>query len=343
MAGGSGTRFWPLSTPNEPKQFLDLTGEGTMLQLTVRRLKGLVSETDIWVVTNHAHRKLVLGQCPELSPERVVGEPVARNTAAAIALGAGLIRSVDKDAVMAVLPADHVIRDVTGFRIALKKAASLAQEGQFVTIGIKPTYAAEGYGYLEMGEPLAGPGCCRLHSFVEKPDRLSAERYLESGKYCWNAGMFAWRADALLSAMRTHLPAHAAMAEELSLSAGSPDWEARARKAFEPLEKISIDYGLMEKLPGISMVEASFDWSDVGGWLALEELFGRDAAGNTLKGRCVIKDCQGNIIVSQEGTGPVVASGMRDHVIVSGRAGTLVCPRSEVERIRPLVKEVLES
>lgn len=341
MAGGAGSRFWPFSTAEHPKQFLDLTGEGTMLQLTVRRLKGLTDVEDIWVLTNREYVNMVLEQCPELVKERVVGEPMLRDTAAAIALAAGLIEKQAPGSLMAVLPADHVIRDHQGFCSTIRKAAKIAEQGNFVTIGIAPTYAAETFGYLHKGGALEG-GACQLKRFVEKPRRKEAEQYLDSGEYCWNAGMFVWPAAALLSELERHLPKHAAMARSLGAAYGSPDWRDLAQRAFEPLEKISIDFGLMEKLKKIAMVEADFDWNDVGGWLALLDLLHPDEEGNTCRGPSVTRDARGNLIVVEEGCSPVIVAGINDSIIVSARAGTLVCSRTEVERIKELVQKVQE-
>jgi mannose-1-phosphate guanylyltransferase len=340
MAGGSGTRFWPYSTPTKPKQFLDLSGDGTMLQLTVERLKQLVEPDNIWVLTNASFVDMVCEQCPEMPRDQVVGEPMMRDTAAAVALGAGLVANKDPQATMIVLPSDHMIRDETNFCRSITDAATLAEEGRFVTLGIEPHYAAEIYGYLKVGAPL-GDGY-QLQRFVEKPERAIAEDYLKEGGYYWNAGMFVWKVAPLLTALEQHLPEHAAMAKTLGAAWGSEGWAQLAQTQFEPLKKVSIDFGLMEKLPEIAMVPARFDWNDVGGWPALEELLPQDDSGNTCLGVQISRDSYNNIIISQNPNRPTLVAGMSDSIIVNGEAGTLVCHRDQVERVKDLMQKVLK-
>ncbi len=341
LAGGEGLRFWPLSTPERPKQFLNLTGAGTLLQLTLRRLEDLVAPTDTFVLTQDRYAALVREQAPAIAPDRIILEPLLRDTAAAIALAAGVIARRAPGSVMAVLPSDHGIRDVAGFRATLSDAAALAAEGHFVTIAIPPSSPAESYGYLEKGEALDRPGCYRLQSFVEKPDRRRAQGFLDSGRYAWNAGMFLWRPEKLLEALELHLPAHAAMARALAAGPGAPDWLAEARRLFEPLTRISIDHGLMEKITNAVLLEARFDWSDVGGWAALIEMLPKDAQGNALLGHAVRRDTRGNLVIVEDGQPPLVAAGIENSVVICGRAGTLVCARPEAERLKDLVNQAL--
>ena len=339
MAGGSGTRFWPFSTPDLPKQFLNLTGEGSMIQLTMERLKGLVEVNDIWVLTQDRFVQTVKQQCPELPDSQIVGEPMARDTSGAVALGAGLVNAKDPNAKMVVLPADHVIQDIKSFQTCIQDAVALAEKSYFVTIGIQPTYPAEIYGYLERGENIEGGHL--LKAFVEKPSFSVAEAYLKGGQHFWNAGMFVWQTAQLMEALKEYLPEHAKMAEHLGEAWGQSNWLNLAKAAFEPLPKISIDYGLMEKLNQIAMVEASFDWNDVGGWAALESLISQDEAGNTIKGAAIIKDSENNIIISEDESRPTLVNGISDCVIVNAKVGTLVCHRSQIERIKGLIEQVL--
>ena len=339
MAGGAGTRFWPYSTPQKPKQFLDLTGEGTMIQLTVRRLKGFVPVENIWVITSSAFAQLVCQQCPELLPEQVVGEPMARDTAAAVALGAGLVVAKDPEAVMVILPADHMIRDTTGFQQSIMEAVELAKEDRFVTLGIEPHYPAEIYGYLQVGQELRHG--YHLRRFVEKPIRELAEGYLAAGGYYWNAGMFIWKAQLLLSALDIYLPDHASMARQLGQSWGQAQWLKLAEQFFSPLKKVSIDFGLMEKLSDIAMIPAGFDWSDVGGWPALEEFLSKDEHGNAILGAHVVRDSSNNIIITQNSARPTLVAGISDSIIINGDAGLLVCHRDEIERVKDLIQQVL--
>lgn len=310
-----------------------------MIQLTINRLKGFVELDDIWVLTQDRFVTTVQEQCPELKVEQIVGEPMARDTSGAVALGAGLVAAKDADATMVVLPADHVIQDTASFQNCLKQAVAQAEKDYFVTIGVKPTYPAEIYGYLERGEAIEGAHM--LKTFVEKPVKEVAEGYLAGGQHFWNAGMFVWKTSVLMQAISQHLPDHAKMAKSLGDAWGASDWAEQARREFEPLPKISIDYGLMEKVDQIAMVEASFDWNDVGGWAALEDLIAQDENGNTLQGANVVKDAKNNIIITQDSARPTLVNGISDCVIVNAHAGTLVCHRSEIERIKSLIEQVL--
>ncbi len=343
MAGGAGTRFWPFSTPERPKQFLDITGEGTMMQCTVRRLTAMVKPEDIWVLTNAKYTDLVIEQCPELDPKHVVGEPMLRDTSAAVALAAGLARDRDPDGELAVLPADHVIRNTQAFCSTLAKAHQLAMLGHHVTIGIPPTFPAESFGYLQKGEPLATPGAYRLDSFIEKPRREKAEAFCRAGNYAWNAGMFVWKLEVLFRELQTFLPSHAAMASALGDNSDPVAWSLKAHELFEPLKKVSIDVGLMEKVSNIVTVDAEFDWSDVGGWLALQDVLGVNDEGNTLRGQVHLDRSNNNIIMVEDGCQPLLVSGVENMVVIVARGGNLVCSRDQVENIKDKVKEITGS
>lgn len=342
MAGGSGTRFWPYSTPEKPKQFLDLTGEGTMLQMTIKRLEGLAPLENIWILTGKRFKNLVKEQCPELPDLNIVGEPMPRDTSGAIALAAGLIAAKDSDATMVVLPADHVIQDKAGFQKTIQQTVQLAEQGNYVTIGIKPTYPAEIYGYLQCGDALTESGSFKLNSFIEKPFLEKAQNYLEDGSYYWNAGMFTWKVPLVLEELRKHLPEHAKMAEILGKQYGSDDWDDLAYKTFDPLPKISIDFGLMEKLDTIAMVKAEFDWNDVGGWLALTDLIKADSDNNTIQGLQVSQDIKNNIIITQRDKRPTLVVGVENCIIINADAGTLVCNREKIEKIKPHIEEIIQ-
>jgi len=342
MAGGSGTRFWPYSTPKKPKQFLDLTGNGTMLQMTVDRLKGLAEPENIWVITGERFIDLVSEQCPTLPKKNIVGEPMPRDTSGAIALAAGLVQAVDKDSTMVVLPADHVINDKENFQKNILEAVKVAKQNKFVTIGVPPTYPAEIYGYLHCKDQPESGNAFSLESFIEKPSKEKAESYLRDGSYFWNAGMFIWKTDLLMKALEKFLPEHAEMAIKLGNAYGQENWSELASQTFEPLEKISIDFGLMEKIDDIAMVKATFDWNDVGGWLALVELLGLDENKNSLQGINVTEDISNNIIITQNDSRPTLVKGISDCIIVNANAGTLVCNRNDIEKIKPLIEDVVK-
>ena len=312
-----------------------------MLQVTVNRLAGWIAPANIWVITGARYVALVREQCPQLPAGRVIGEPMPRDTAAAIALGAALVRAQNPQGIMVVLSADHVIRDVAGFRATISRGIDWARRDEFVTIGIRPTYPAEIYGYLQRGAALDEHGAHVLRSFVEKPSRTRAEAFLPTGEYFWNAGMFVWKAAQLLEEMKKHLPEHADMACKIASLIGPGSWPEEAVDLFAGLKKISIDFGLMEKLARIVMLEARFDWNDAGGWLALEDILGRDAQGNVLRGMNVVHDVRNNIIITQNDRRPTLVSGVQDCIIVNADAGTLVCHRSEIERIRGLVQQII--
>jgi len=260
MAGGRGTRFWPVSTGKMPKQFLHLSGSGTMLQETASRFEGLCDHSEIMVVAGAEHRNIVREQLPWISEENLLLEPSGRNTAACIGWAARtLVRRGHGSDLMAVVPSDHVIDDPAGFRNTLLKAALPANNGKLVTIGITPDRPATGYGYLEKGKDL-GDGIHEVSAFREKPDLTEAEEYIESGNYLWNAGMFVWRADVILDEIAEYLPG---LSDGLlELEAGTcPDAEQ-----YDSLQSVSIDYGVMEKAHNVVMVPAEFGWSDIGDW-----------------------------------------------------------------------------
>jgi len=346
MAGGSGTRFWPLSLPSKPKQFLTLFGDRTMLQLTVDRLAGLVPTERILVLTNGRHAGLVRRQLPQIPAANVIGEPVARDTAAAVTLAAVLCEARFGDPVMAVLTADHLIQPVDLFQKTLSSAARAAHEsGALYTFGIAPAFPSTGYGYLEAGETLPsddGIEHFRLAKFREKPDRATAEQFVASGRHSWNSGMFAWRTSAIATAIRTFLPGHAERLDPLKRVDNTAGWVPALAEAFEPLEKISIDFGVMEKADDVRMVRAAFQWSDVGGWLALEQFHDPDDAGNRGTGRIRGLDAATNAVFCEDPQEMVALVGVSDLVVVRSGKRTLVTHRSSTEQVKKLVERMQE-
>lgn len=345
IAGGSGTRFWPLSSENRPKQFLALFGERTMLQETCARLHGIVVPNRIVVVTNRKHVASVRKQLPEVPAENVVGEPVAKDTAAAVTLGALICRLRFGNPVMAVLPADHYISPVEAFRRTLQSAMSAARNGsngckRLYTIGITPTYPAIGYGYLLRGERIReddGMEHFRVKAFKEKPDVDTARRYLESGNCFWNSGMFVWTADDLLARVEEFLPQHAENLSRAIAYYGSPQWRKALERAMEPLAKISIDFGVMEKADNVCMVKAGFAWSDVGSWPALAQYMEKDRSGNATRGRVECLDASNNLVFSDNQREIVALVGVHDLVVVRCRGMTLVVHRDRAEDVKKIV------
>ena len=344
LAGGSGERFWPLSRKNRPKQLLSLFSTTTLLEDTLSRLDGLVDRDHILILTNQEQEPAVRALAASLPPENIVAEPAKRDTAAAIALGAGWVSLRDPGATMIVLPADHLIQDRAKFQATLRTAVKAAQEtGELVTIGIKPTWACPGFGYIEQGVPvqLAGdPGgqpVFDVVTFREKPNPELAEQFLRQGHFRWNAGMFIWPLAAILAALQRHTPALANFVE--ALHAGS-DFTSILKERFPELPKISIDYAIMEKADRVLVVEAGFDWDDVGSWTAVAKYLRRDADDNASNTEALTtQDANGNIIYTTRKT-QVALMGVRDLIVVQTDDALLVAHKSESEKIKQLVGKV---
>ena len=343
MAGGGGTRFWPRSRQAKPKQFLALAGEQTLLQQAVERVEALAAGRT-WVITGAAHVDETARQLPQLGRDRIVGEPVGRDTAACIGLGAALVARADPDAVMAVTPADHVIEPAQEFRRAALVAEQMVNEhpDALVTFGIAPTFAATGYGYIERGPEVArrqGVGVFAVQSFREKPSEEVAAEFLASGRHFWNAGIFFWKAATILQALRASRPALAEAVERAAGAWDTPARDARLRQEYEALEKISIDFAVLEHYARVLMVQAPFRWDDVGSWLALERMHPQDADGNTVLARHLGVQTRGCVVVgdSDKLIGTV---GVDNLLIVQDGDCILVADRRNEASIRKLVEEL---
>lgn len=332
MAGGAGTRFWPLSRAARPKQFLHLAGRGTMLQETARRLRGVVPRARVLVVAPPAHVRLVRGQLPWLAPGNLIVEPAPRGTAACLALVAAHLARRAANATLAVLAADHAIADVAKLRAGLRRAHAVADDGWLVTFGIPPTHPETGYGYVRVGSPLdrRRPRAARALRFVEKPDLRTARRFLAGGDYRWNSGMFAWRIDVFRDALARHAPAVAAAADAVAGRGGAP-----ARRAYARLPALPVDVAVLERERRIAVVDATFDWSDVGSWAAMTDLWGADAAGNARRGRALLLDCRDTVV--HAGSRLVAMLGVEDLVVVDTPEALLVCPRTRAQEVRKVV------
>ncbi len=344
MAGGSGTRFWPLSTDSRPKQFLKLFGDRSLLQKSFDRLSGLLPSQRILVLTNQAFVEMVGEQLPELPAENVIGEPMRRDTAAAICLGALLGRKRFGNPVIATLTADHLIEPVDVFQKTLLSAAAAARKaGCLYTFGIRPNYPATGFGYLEMEKRLDESEQIehyQLANFREKPDLETARRYTESGKHYWNSGMFVWTAAAILEELGAHLPAHLESISTAVDRDGKSDWTEALAKAFERLDAISIDYGVMEKARDVRSVVAPFSWADVGGWLALKEFLESDDSGNAYRGRIQTLDATGNLVYCEDPEELVVLVGVEGMVAVRAGKRTLIARQDRLEEIKSIVQSM---
>jgi mannose-1-phosphate guanylyltransferase len=341
LGGGAGTRLWPASRRARPKQLLSLGGPESLLGASVRRAKAIVGIERTLVITAADQEAAVREAIPELPAGNVVAEPVARNTAAAVGLGAVVAHQRGgKDAVIAVLPADPFIGDEAAFASLLRTAITEARE-TITTIGVRPTHPETGFGYIRLGAKLPRPETAvhDVGGFVEKPDRATAERYLASGDYLWNSGMFFLTAGRMLDEARRHLPGLAAVLDA-ALAASDPAAATaviQARYADAP--SISIDHGIMEKATGLRVVPGEFGWNDVGSWAAMPVVRPSDARGNVVVGKeTAVLDGDGNIVVAEEGAPYVGVLGVRDLVVVATRDAVLVIPKDRAQDVRQLVE-----
>ena len=344
MAGGAGTRFWPVSTEQRPKQFLSLFGGRSLLQESMDRLAGLVPPERILVLTSRDFVPLVREQLPEVPAHQVIGEPLRRDTAAAVALAALVTRRLFGDCVMAVLTADQKIAPEERFREILRSAAAGAEEsGALYTMGVVPRFPATGYGYLRRGAPVARPDGVphyRLLEFREKPGLETAKAFLESGEYLWNSGMFLWRTEAILGEFERLLPDHVRLLQGALEQWGTEGWEPALQAAFEPLPRTSIDFGVMEKAGDVRMVAADFDWDDVGGWLAVEPFLEQDPAGNHFRGRLAAFEASRNTVFCEDPAESVALVGLEDVVVIRAGHRTLVAPRHRLEDVKKMVERL---
>ncbi len=344
MAGGGGTRLWPASRRAHPKQLLALGRDGgeTLLAATVRRLHGVCEPEATLVVTSAALADVVRGALPDVPEDHVLGEPVGRNTAAALGLAAVHLLARDPDAIMGALPADQHIGDEAGFRAAVTQAFVLAEEQDaIVTIGLRPTAPETGFGYLELGAAAGAGGARVVERFVEKPDRARAAEYVASGRYLWNGGMFFVRAARLSAEIARHLPElHAGLQEIAAALAhgGTHAATATTARVYPTLPSISIDHGVMEKTSGLLTVPGDFGWNDVGSWSALAEVVAPDAQGNFVRGgETVTHDARGNVVVADAGT-LVALVGVEGLVVVRSGDALLVMPRERAQDVKEITR-----
>ena len=353
MAGGSGTRLWPLSRSGRPKQLLDVVADDTgtvrsLLAEAFDRLRAVVPAERIWVCTAARYGEQVVAALPELHADRLILEPVARDTVNAVGLAAALVADVDPDAELGVVSADHVIRPMDRFAAALTRAYDVlaSRPDALITLGITPTSPATGFGYVQRGAPTGLPGVAEVAAFREKPDSAMAEMYLASGDYVWNSGMFVWRAQTVLDALDEYLPASADGLRRIVAAAPGPDRSAVLAEVFPTLEKISVDYAVLEPAatrPGrVLVADLDVDWLDVGSWPALAHTLDVDAAGNAVRGLAVVLDGSGNIVLSDDPTHVVAMVGVSDSVVVHTADATMVCPVADAERVKQLLAAVEE-
>ncbi len=338
MAGGSGTRFWPLSRKTRPKQTLPLLGGASMVRQTVERLLPLLEPKDVFVVTSREHSELVRRELDLLPAENVIDEPTGRDTSAAVGLAATFLKWRDPEAAFAVLPADHYIGDREKFHAGLRAAREAARSGALVTFGVPPRYPATCYGYLNRGSREGA--AFRVRRFYEKPKLPAARAFVESGDYFWNSGIFVWEAWAILGAIEKFLPAVAGCLREVGEALGTSRLPMVLAREYARIERISIDFGVMEKAEKVLMVEANFDWDDVGSWAAAAERRPKDLAGNSIEGTCVQAETKNSLVLSTDANHLVAILGLEDFVVVHTPEATLVCPKKRADELKKLVEEI---
>ena len=336
LAGGSGRRFWPASRSARPKQFLDLTGGGSMLAVTWRRLSRIVPEDRILVLTVEEQLDLVLRELPRIERGNIFVEPVGRSTAPSLAVAGAMVMARGAEEPLLCCPADHLIENDDAFASDVAKAAEAAEAHDvLVTFGIRPVAPATGYGYIEAGEPIAeGVDILRVVRFHEKPDRRQAERYLSSGRFFWNSGIFLWRPSVFLSAWNRHLQEGTAPLRAIEAALAAGDIET-VSTAYHRMPAVSVDYGILEKAEGVVVTPAGFGWSDVGSWDALAGVLPADASGNAAAGRVEVLDARDNILYNPRGL--TAAVGVEGLIVAVEDGCVLVCRRGESERVRELL------
>lgn len=340
MAGGRGERFWPKSRKALPKQFLSLTGDGkTMIQLTVERLLPVIDMEDIYIVTNKDYMQIAAEQLPDIPKKNIICEPVSRNTAPCIGLGAIYIAQKYDDAIMYVLPSDHQIKFTQMFLSTLDDAAQIAEEEKnLVTIGISPTYPEIGYGYIKFDPEGASKRGYKVERFVEKPNIHLAKEYLETEEYLWNSGMFTWKLSSILENIKEFMPDTYKRLEIIKNAIGSSREEEVLEKEFQLMESQSIDYGIMEKANHIYIVPGTFGWDDVGSWLAVERLQKSNEFGNVIKGD-VISINTSNCIV--QGEKKLIATvGLDDTIVVDTEDAILICHKDHAGEIKKVIENL---
>ena len=336
MAGGIGSRFWPMSTPEYPKQFIDVMGVGkSLIQLTVERFKGICPKENFWVVTSERYVDIVKEQLPQIPAQHILAEPEARNTAPCIAYACWKIRKEFPQANIVVTPSDALVIDTAEFARCIAVALEKTADSQaIVTLGMMPTRPETGYGYIAAQGEADAKGICKVEAFKEKPDVETAKGYLAAGNYFWNAGIFVWNADTITNAIRRYAPQIAGVMDKLEPALFTDKEAEELKRLFPTCEKISIDYAVMEKAEDIFVLPAEFGWSDLGSWGSLRTLLPQDEAGNAkVGGRVDMYNCR-NCVVHAAEEKRVVLEGLDGYIVAEKNGQLLVCRLSEEQRIK---------
>lgn len=341
MAGGVGARFWPRSRERSPKQMLEIVGRGTMIQNTVHRLGQIVDARDILIVTNRVQKPLITRLMPQFREENIIVEPMGRNTAPCIGLAALAIRRLDPRAVMVVSPADHLIQNTEEFARVMRIAVETAEQSDsLLTIGIHPTHPETGYGYIQTftddgdHNPFYARGVLRVKTFAEKPNLQTAERFLASGDFLWNSGMFVWRVDVILRQIEQLLPDLFAELMKIDAAMGTPQYQATLEMAYGLIRGISIDYGVMEKAGAVYVIPGKFGWSDIGSWDEVYRVSGKDDNGNCITGKVIQRDTTASYIFSPDKL--VAAIGVSDLIVINTDDALLICRRGRSQDVKEI-------
>lgn len=336
MAGGVGSRFWPRSKKKLPKQLLKIFGDRTMIQSTVDRLSGLVDNENIYVITNELQREEVLRQLDKVPVENIIDEPFGRNTAACIGLASVIINKKDPQAVTVVLPADHIIREKDKFIETIENAAQFAYQSKgLVTIGINPTRPETGYGYIQINDKEVAKNIHKVYTFAEKPNYATALRFLESGDFLWNSGMFIWRVDAILDEIKNLMPDLYEGLIKIQSKISEPNFREELINVYGQLKKISIDYGIMEKSSKVFLTKGMFTWSDVGSWEEVYQLSEKNESGNALIGKVFTDMVADSYIYSPDKMTAVI--GLDNIIVINHEDTVLVCRRDKAQNVKEIV------
>ncbi|HRN26569.1 MAG: mannose-1-phosphate guanylyltransferase [Ignavibacteriaceae bacterium] len=337
MAGGVGSRFWPRSKKKLPKQLLQIFGDDTMIQATVNRLAGLIDKENIYVITNELQSPEVMNQLKDIPAENIIEEPFGRNTAACIGLASVIIKAKDPDAITVILPADHIIKDVEKFKLTLENAAKFANESKgLVTIGIEPTRPETGYGYIQINDKPVTENIFKVLTFAEKPNYATAVRFVDSGDFLWNSGMFIWRCDVILDEIKNLMPDLHEGLITVEKYLTSPNFKEELKKVYAQLKKISIDYGIMEKSTRVFLTKGSFNWSDVGSWEEVYQLSDKNENGNATVGNVYINMVNDSYVYSPDKVTAVI--GLDNVIVINDNDNLLICRRDKAQDVKEVVE-----
>jgi len=336
MAGGVGSRFWPRSKKKTPKQLIKIFGENTMIQDTVERLKGIVEPENIIIITNKIQMQGIQEQLPSVPIENIIEEPFGRNTAACVGLASVIVQSRNEDAVTLVLPADHIIRETDKFHQTLLRAAEYANESKgLVTIGIIPSHPETGYGYIQIDEKKVKDHFYNVYTFAEKPNYATAVRFVKSGDFFWNSGMFIWRTDSILNEIKDYMPELFEGLQTIKKDIGTPQFDETLTNVYGQLKKISIDYGVMEHSKNVYLVKGNFTWSDVGSWESVYQLSEKDDEGNVKVGKTYTELSKDSYIYSPDKFTAVI--GVDNIIVINSKDSLLICRRDNSQDVKKVI------